>query len=406
MKSVNIGSGFIVALTPLLLAVPIALINYGSTGIVLADIVCIYGLVVFLKFCRTEEAFLLMSSISISVIFILVISGVNYIYVLGSMIFFFKPCFAYFAGMYYSGKVNNKKTFFDKFNIILFLQLISIIYSIYCIGDGVVRADSSINGSIFGVSMFGSYGVNSLAIFFSMCVYIALFSLVESFDKKLKILFAITMLGYGYLTIMSLSRAAIIGVIIMTFSICYAKYAHHLLKFLSFIFASVVIVLLMANTMENSGIFEAKIEQLINGIADNNFDSISSGRFTLYIAAFDDILKNPIVGTAFQGFTSTRNSIEGFDDLNGLSPHNQYITAIWKMGPLAAFFYFIMLAIMVGKAYWYSVLTERQWLVGFLIGVLFVFGNTWDILIVPNVAALFFFILGFFAFKKRVDHAC
>ena len=73
------------------------------------------------------------------------------------------------------------------------------------------------------------------------------------------------------------------------------------------------------------------------------------------------------------------------------------------MGIPGALFYLTAVAAMLLKAARNVDGYCKHWLFAFAAGFLLVFANLWDVLIVPNVGALFFFTLGAFtAINRRV----
>ena len=121
--------------------------------------------------------------------------------------------------------------------------------------------------------------------------------------------------------------------------------------------------------------------------------------------ALKELALNPLIGVGFRGFSDATGELSKFGELAGLSPHNQYLTAIWKMGVVASIPYFLMIMAMLGRAFYCLEKYRRHWFVALTIGVILVFCNLWDVLIVPNVGALFFYILGVFAASGRSGDA-
>lgn len=392
---------------PFLLATPVALFIYGDTGVVLADAVSVLGFFIFLRYLLKPEAVLLGASIAIS--FVLCITHIlleegDSIYPLGSLVFFFKPCFAYFSAFYFLRSRKEISSFFYHFNAFSSLCLISIIFTIAYQNKGLVRAESYLNGSIFGLNIFGSYGVNSLAIFFSICSYLAAYPLTVAKGRIARLAFILIATGFGYLALMSLSRTAALGAIMMWSTLAFLYANRSPLTAALFFFLLLAGSTFIISVLGTSDMLAAKVLQIQQGLATGDFDALSSGRLSLYYAATLDILNNPVSGSAFHGFTSGAEALTKFDELSGLSPHNQYITTVWKMGPIAAFFYFMMLVVMVRKSLKKSSSSERRWLIGLLIGTFVIFCSTWDVLIVPNIGALVFFVLGLFGSGEKVTY--
>lgn len=385
-----------------LLATPVAFYSHGNTGIVFADVVSVLGLILFCRYLLRLEAFFLATTIAVSTficITYIFIRANSSIYPLGSLVFFLKPCFAYFSALFLIRSGTPSDYLFSRFSLLSSISLISIIGTISYHNGGVVRADSHLNGSIFGLEIFGSYGVNSLAIFFSLCSYAAAYPLMVSIQHRLRPIFLLIGIGFAYLALMSLSRAAALGLILMWGTLILLQARQHPFRAILFLVLSSAGTLHLALSLNESDMLTAKTMQIQKGLASGDIDSISSGRLSLYYAAVIDVLNNPLAGSAFQGFSAGADNLRQFDELSGLSPHNQYITTVWKMGLIAAAFYFLMLLTMILKSLRNCSECEKPWLIGFLLGTFVIFCNTWDVLMIPNVGALVFFTLGAFASK-------
>lgn len=364
--------------------------------------VSVLGLILFCRYLLRLEAFFLATTIAVSTficITYIFIRANSSIYPLGSLVFFLKPCFAYFSALFLIRSGTPSSYLFSRFSLLSSISLISIIGTISYHNGGVVRADSHLNGSIFGLEIFGSYGVNSLAIFFSLCSYAAAYPLMVSIQNRLRPIFLLIGIGFAYLALMSLSRAAALGLILMWGTLILLQARQHPFRAILFLVLSSAGTLLLVLSLNESGMLTAKTMQIQEGLASGDIDSISSGRLSLYYAAVIDVLNNPLAGSAFQGFSAGADNLRQFDELSGLSPHNQYIATVWKMGLIAAAFYFLMLLTMIIKSLRNCSECEKPWLIGFLLGTFVIFCNTWDVLMIPNVGALVFFTLGAFASK-------
>nr|WP_269137875.1 O-antigen ligase family protein [Pseudomonas sp. MMS21 TM103] len=200
-----------------------------------------------------------------------------------------------------------------------------------------------------------------------------------------------------YLVLGSLSRMAIVAI-----SILYLGLHKDLIKsnfYLGGVFVIVVIFMGVSlfSIAYQEGIGVEKINQVINGLAAGDLDYVSSGRLTLYRVALEQIFNSPFSGVSFGGFGLHVQSISGYADLAGLSPHNQYITLFWKMGFPAAFFYIVFLVAVVYRAGANCGKVFRKWVFRLCLIVLIVFSSLWDALLIPNVAVFFFFLMGAFS---------
>jgi O-antigen ligase len=134
-------------------------------------------------------------------------------------------------------------------------------------------------------------------------------------------------------------------------------------------------------------------------LAEGDLDAFSSGRITLYRYAIKDILIDPIFGNGFHGFFLHISPGEHAEAIAGNnSPHNQFLTAVWKMGLLAGFFYLLFLYECMKNLYLLRRRCERKaiftglWIL--MVVYLVVFCSFWDVLLVPLIGMFLMFLLG------------
>lgn len=325
-----------------------------------------------------------------------------------SLVFFFKPMFAYFSAALLVSNFQIMKSYLRTMAIMILVLVLSVIFSIAIFHGFLVRAESEINGSFFGLPLFGSYGVNSLAAFYVLLSFIclALYSLGSSSSSVFRFTVFIAFLGSIYLVFGSLSRMAVAGTIPILF---YAwKELRNDVRLISIGFVCLLGISIFVSGVPTDGVgfSGAKADQIKKGVEQGDLDYISSGRLTLYSIALQEVARNPIMGTYFGGYQTHVSSIAGFDTVVGLSPHNQYITAIWKMGVPGALMYFLFLYMIFLKIRSSPLPFSRKWGKRLLFIVLVIFSNLWDVLMVPNVGALFFFSMGLFIYggqNRRED---
>ena len=384
----------------LCLLLPITIFDYKDTGVPLSDIVCFLGLFFFLKRCWSLEAVALYSAIFfayISVTFGSIWYDDYSFTAMVSVMYLFKPCFAYFVAREIIKNHTDAQIFFvtSAKIIAIFIGWLFVVLILFY--GGVVRNDSSLNGSFLGLSLFGAYGVNSLAALYVLMLFILAYVLNRcslSATERNYIFFAF--LAVVYCALGSFSRMAMLGV----FALLVVLYKDFLKKhivlgvFLGVVSVSLSIPLLM--WAYDEGVGAAKINQIVSGFSTGDFDYLSSGRLTLYKVALEQVLLNPFSGASFGGFEVYTSSIAGYESIVGLSPHNQYITLFWKMGIPGAMAYCLFLGLACYYALKQTSLEDRRWVWRLLFIVLLVFCSLWDILLVPNVAALFYFMLGAF----------
>jgi O-antigen ligase len=390
----NIKYKFSIVVLAFLLATPLTLYSYETTGVVPADFVSAFGFVIFLAQTRTREGVILLVAIFCALISwaqsAYVFSEAS-LYTLGSLVFLFKPCFTYFAALYFIKDRGDINRFFNWFGFFVFFVFAGFLYSVVFNFGGVFRSESELQVDLYGFAVFGFYGVNSLAAYIAMCTFFSIFALRFKGDLVPRVSMAFIVFCGIFLTISSLSREAIVGLFVMFLS--YAIFNKFGLRFLFAVALAFVVVL---PVIFDSQIFEAKVVQVLDGFDSGDFDKISSGRLSLYMAAFQDFYDNPLRGTGFRGFSRNNILLDQFDDVAGLSPHNTYITPFWKGGVFVGLFYIWFLISIVFKSIDCSTLPQRRWLISFYMGFLIFMGNLWDVLIIPNVGAIFFFLCGMF----------
>lgn len=389
----------------LCLMLPISIFDYKETGVPFSDIVCLVGLLFFFKRYWSLEAIALYMAVFFA--YISVVIGViryeNYdFYAIVSVMYLFKPCFAYFVAREVIKSVEDRDQFFIMSAKVASFFIYWLFVVLILFYGGVVRDDSSLNGSFLGMQLFGSYGVNSLAAYYVLLVFVLAYTLsrcgllvIEKFYMYGALVIAV------YLIIGSLSRMAILGGGALLIALYYSFLKKHVVAgiLIGAVFMSISIPLAML--AYDAGMGGAKINQIANGLSSGDMDYLSSGRLTLYGVALKQIFLNPFSGASFGGFEVYTSSISGYESISGLSPHNQYLTLFWKMGIPGALCYILFLSTICIGALKYSDDLDRPWINRLLIIVLLVFCNLWDVLLVSNIAALFYFLLGAFTGADR-----
>lgn len=383
-----------------LLAVPLVILPYQSTSVVLADLLALFGAFCFLRMAVTRVSLLLLIAVFfglISVLYGTLFQDKEIGRQLGSLIFFIKPCFGYFAAR---NLIRNREAL-DKFIggfKAIFSVFISVVFlSLLNLGVGQFRIDGDLNVDLFGLPIAGTYGVNSLASFLACGAFILLF---PSFEQKNRFsrryFFAFMYLVSTLIIFLTLSREAILAAVLML--LAYIVF----IRGLMFGGAGLIIIigLFSVFTFDNP-MFEAKFRQLEFGIENLDLDYISSGRLSLYEAAIEGLIKRPFVGVSFAGFSGTEAGLSQYDEYSGLTPHNFFLTAIWKGGVFFGLFYLSFLLHVTRSSFNGSSGLAKSWLISFVLGVLLVLSNLWDVLIVPNIAILYYFLCGAMANSDR-----
>lgn len=402
---------FISLITCSLLVFPFPLYTYYETGIPLSDIICVIGAFALIGLIRSFEAIIVLVSIFLAILSVFFATVLEFdgasMRNLLSLIFFFKPLFAYFAGAVLIDSKEKVTLYMSTMAVMGLVLMLGVWVSIALSYGLVVRAESELNGNFFGIPLFGAFGVNSLAAFYVVIGFIAIVAYDLSKHTFVRVVSLLTFVASLALVFGSLSRMAALGAICLLFFTWKDRSIRG--KVGGMIVASALIavggIILLESTAYDLSFKGAKINQIEKGIEEGDLDYISSGRITLLRAAIDDVRDNPLMGSYFGGYQVNRSAIDGFEIIEGLSPHNQYITAIWKMGVFGGLMYFLFLGLIFYRIRKSIDPVVRKWGTRLSIIFLMLFSLFWDVLIIPNVGALFFFIMGAFVYggRKKIE---
>jgi len=392
---------------PLCLSLPIAIFAIGDVEIPLSDVVLVFGLVFFLLNSNTKAARYLYVVFILALLSV-VIKQISEDVSMGlkpyfSVIFFLKPLLGYFAARGIIKNLADSNAVLRVMSFWMAVSLLLIFLDVIINYSGVPRADSVMNGSILGLPQYASYGVNSAACFYFVMFVVVLYSCAINLEKRLLNVFKMTALVAGtYLILGSLSREVILAFLLFAglFFVSQRGHVKYLFVFVSIISATVAFYFL-PDDLFNSSFLDAKIRQVVDGFSSGDFNHVSSGRFDLYEVALNQWLRSPIFGNGFHGYLLYPDLIIFDMEPEGLSPHNQYLTVLWKGG--GAFFvaYFAYVFFLVRKSGIFSGERQPEYLLGlFYVCTFILLANLWDVLMVANFGAVFFFLLG--VFESRV----
>lgn len=383
-----------------LLAVPIVFIKIAGIDAPLSDLTLLFSLPIFLFGPISKEKILLSICILLSVISIFAVS-VFYadqieLNPIVSFIYFFRPYFAYFLAVYL---IRDKVDFDLQFTLFArIFSFVAIVISASIILSGSpVRIDGELMGNFLGLAVFGTYGVNSLAVLYVLMFVVIFVNLISKNEENLyfRVFHILGLCALIFMILGSASREALLGFIVFLsfYTVAYLKKN----KVKAMIVVGLIIYSLVALYFRFQDLIDGALLVVINRSLDafesGDWDEFSSGRFSLVSLALKDIGTSPLFGTGFYGF-NLFNKLS----LENSSPHNQYITSLWKMGLFAATFYFLFIfSIVKGskvsysstRAYFIALGIRRLSLVVFA-----VFCLTWDVLMVPNVSMIFMFLIG------------
>ena len=384
-------------LSAIFLVFPLVIYNYELTGVALSDLICLAGIYYFAKNIFTARALVLLLAIMLGLVSAVIgifLYEVVPLVAIGSMLFLFKPCFAYFVGLSLINSRDERELFFHVFSWSVVLLVVAIVLSLLLNHNMVVRSESVLNGSFFGLPLFGSYGVNSLAAFYLMLAFGLMFHVSYiKVSTRLSVLFLFVAVILFVLIFLSMSRMAILGAICLLVGIVWHLFLKHPLRGVGAGVLGLCLLGVVLYWTYQTGILDSKLDQIARGLQSGDMNYLSSGRLDLYSAAIEQIFNAPFWGVAFGGYETTLTAIQGYDYLSALSPHNQYITLFWKMGFPAAVCYLFFLGMVVSSSLRQNK-AARGWVMVLTSIVLVVFCNLWDVLLVPNVAAFFYFFLG------------
>ncbi|MCQ4156849.1 hypothetical protein K6T44_03745 [Riemerella anatipestifer] len=355
--------------------------------------------VLYFIISKNEEKKFLSLAIIFSLLAIIYVTlssgGASYKPFLSAMFFFLPITFYYFVL-----KIVNNRAVFEKsltylsYNIIIFT--IIFFFSIFFEFSGIIRTEGTLNGTIFGMRLVGSYGVHTLGSQMFIMIFILIFTINKNLlSKKIKLLSLLCILILTYIIIMSLSRELVLGLIILYAFISLKKYGV-LKTILMFLFLSLLISLFLSDLIS---IILLNWETKITTSRTSDLNELSSGRLDLQFLALQQIMNNPFFATGFHGYTLDFRSYKGYDDLEGWSTHVYFLTALWKMGMVAFFFFslfFYKIVIAIKKTVILN--REEKTLYYIFIVAFFVVNLFWDALLASNVMMLFLFIVGMYKF--------
>lgn len=257
-----------------------------------------------------------------------------------SLGFFFLPYFAWFAGYCALRELTDLGRM---------LRIMAIWFSIFAvcylqsIGSGPVISESYFTGTVLGLPTYGDQGYNSLMVMFATLICIMLHCLTHA-ETPLwqKWLLVPGLLALTYLVIFSMSRQAWLGIIF--FVIIWSK---NLAPKVKLALVAMALCGLYVFYDELRTLFEQfvqtwgfKFEKNIQDLSEGNYDGFTAGRLDLYTIQIEDLFSNPLFGNGFHGFQLYGDTRFRDEESVGLGPHHQILGGAWKMGIVAAVFYY------------------------------------------------------------------
>jgi hypothetical protein len=331
----------------LLLTLPIILLKVVDIPIGLIDVISLAGIFNFIR--RPLESKIHTSFLACILSSLLFLSLSDFFYFkdrdsltssLFSLAYFFKPYFAYFAGLSCIKQSSDLKKIFK--SITLGSIIVVFFYSLTSIQSGGSRnVDALLNISF--LEIYGS--VNHKEAYFATLTSLLMYLLINSkalpFFKQILISTGI-LLGI-YTAFSSGSRSSILLLLatLLFASTTYVSFSslgrlfslsrENIGKLLIIVATVALIVYVFAQGIIPIGMLMAKLELNSSSLDSNQFGEITAGRDKIYATMIEDIFQQPIFGAAFHGFSAA----SGYDG----SPHNQILGSLWKMGVFSFVFY-------------------------------------------------------------------
>ena len=394
---------FLIVLVAATFALPVKLFNVGEVEIPLAILIVFLGPFLALTSTRRiAHVGLLAAAFGASVVsaglWDVFFSHVGSFRPYFSLVFFFMPYLGYFTGYVLVRSPDDLRRFVSIASLVGVISALGIAFTLLATRSPV-RIEGDIQGSLLGLPLYATHGVNSLAI--TEFILFALIWINLFFGKRpalpLLILKFSGMLVLAALVVLSLSRGALLSmvafILLAMTGIALRRPVLALGLVIGFAAIGAAVTVTFGDALAT--VWQVRIAQ--SSAEDNDANALTSGRLTLVNAALSDVEDNPVLGTGFSGFQRSRATLDEEDALNS-SPHNQYLTMMWKPGIVAGAFLFAFLARSVGslarirRRQATDATTSGLWFL--TLATLGVACFTWDVLLVPNIGAFSFFLFG------------
>jgi len=303
---------------------------------------------------------------------------------------------------------------------------------------------ASMNAEFFGIPVFASFGVLSLAHLFCLQIIVAAGAMLNERSKAFAVLFGFGVFFAAFLIMGSDSRSAQVLFAWVLAAVCLYAFLNRGVSKRSLL---VIVLIVLGAAYAYSRMPESRMEasiaaitsgdglaptvesQLEESIAEQSAspeaphviidtvevpaaaaqvvmkaDAFATGRVELAINGVREVIASPWVGNGFSSYGRFDKDGEtsAMLEMNS-STHLYYLTLLWKGGLLFAVPFAAMLilvlkrALQAGKNNSAKVSRYYTWA-----AVLMAFGPmslAWDILIVPSAGALAFFLLGVLSVK-------
>ncbi|MGE7369842.1 hypothetical protein ACQKKX_12385 [Neorhizobium sp. NPDC001467] len=263
-----------------------------------------------------------------------------------------------------------------------------------------------LNAYWFGLPVFASFGVLSLAYLFCLQMFILAAALYRRNATWITLLVFAGLTGSVFMVMGSDSRFAQLCILWLAATAAAAAFFRG--QALRSLLVLLAIAIGVGGTLMRVPTTELRIYKSASVILQGDEAppekvDITTGRVDLIKAGLEELIASPVIGNGFSGYGrfSTKERSD-FQSANS-STHVYYLTIFWKGGivfglPLAALLAMVAL----------DGIRNRPWRTaqGFYLvsAVALAFGPmalTWDILYVPSAGALAWLLLGFVSFRPR-----
>ncbi len=412
------------------LANPIVLGTFLGTTLPISVIAIFFSLIYFIfsKFCK-EKLWLLLSMgmgfISILATSLFIYNSLN-LRAFISFMYFFSSTLLFFSG--YNLIKESKDIIFvvrwlSRFFV---LAAIWIFFSIKISGDpvrimeGVLNVSgstgASLSGNLYGLELYGAWGVNTLAVFYVVMCSVVLTYCLRLFTNKDYIELFLCIVGVlflGYMITKSISVQAIFGFFLFCFFFLYREFLFgrrvEMVGLFFFFFALVGCFVFVFHVGLDGIDLAPKFQRKIDALLKGDFVGLTSNRVLLWKDALSDLFHIPFLGTGFRGFEAfgAAVGVGRVSQSGAYTPHNFYITIVWKMGLFAAVFYFLfLLKCYVNLFFMYkSFKSFPEWrgIWGVMLVYALIFNMVWDTFQVPLHGALAMFLFGVASKSRKMS---
>lgn len=396
-----------IILSALLLALPIEIYSVDDmTGLTLAD-----ALPLVLLLCVRELRF---DNVGAALFLFLIVSLISALYgalytvrSIASWAYFIKPLMAYFLA------VTLCRSYDDRY---FFIKVFSVFHGIFIfllmplvIEDATILR-SSIN--FYSIEIFGETGTNAFAVYNSISACLAMIAMLTSKKKLLKIFYFASIIVSSYIIFASISRQGLLSLLIFALAfifVLWRRSAFNRVAIITVLTPILVYLIHFAIVNFESLSWAFKIMSNIEDMRAGNLDGLSARRTIVYREVLAIAFSHPIFGVGFTGFAVFESQVlkNTFGYTVGLSPHNQWLGAFWKMGIFAFFMYIFFYYVLVckflrtmNKQY-----IDANFMIKILISVFFVFlCNTQDALTYPLSGYLMMFLLGLYKLPASCEY--